>query len=89
MNDLKLAVETIRQLNISFGVAINRSDIGDDSVEKYCDAENIPIVLKIPFSRSVAEAYSDGIPLVSSNMEYIDEFRKAFKTCARIAGVVL
>ena len=59
-NDLKLAVETVRKLGLDFGVVINRADIGDDSVEKYCRDEKIPIIAEIPDDRRIAEIYSRG-----------------------------
>jgi len=34
LNDLKLAVEMVRVLNVPFAVAINRCDIGDDAVRR-------------------------------------------------------
>ncbi|HQB11147.1 MAG TPA: ATP-binding protein, partial [bacterium] len=36
LNDLMIAVETIKKLSIPVGVIINRSMAGDDLVEKYC-----------------------------------------------------
>lgn len=60
LNDLKLAVEMVRALHLPFGVIINRADIGDDRVDKYCRDEQIEILLKIPFDRSIAESYSRG-----------------------------
>ena len=60
LNDLKLAVEMIRQLGLRHGVVINRADIGDQRVRKFCAGESIPILLEIPDDRRVAEAYSRG-----------------------------
>jgi MinD superfamily P-loop ATPase len=60
LNDLKLAVAMLRELKLPFGVVINRSDTGDDSVEGYCRTNQAKILLKIPFSRKIAEAYSRG-----------------------------
>ena len=60
LNDLRLAVEMIRQLGVRHGVAINRADSGDARVRNYCAAEKIPILLEIPDDRRVAEAYSRG-----------------------------
>ena len=60
LHDLKLAVETVRQLDIPCGVCINRADIGDDRVEEYCQKESIPVLLKIRDDRRIAEAYSRG-----------------------------
>jgi MinD superfamily P-loop ATPase len=60
LNDLELAVETVRALKIPMGVIINRADIGDDRVLKYCQTEKIPVLAEIPDNRRVAEAYSEG-----------------------------
>ena len=60
LNDLGLAVETVRALKIPMGVIINRSDIGDDRVLKYCQTEKIPVLAEIPDNRRVAEVYSEG-----------------------------
>jgi MinD superfamily P-loop ATPase len=48
------------EMRIPAGVVINRADIGDDAVERYCLAEGIDVLLKIPFEREIAEAYSSG-----------------------------
>ena len=60
LNDLRLAVEMIRQLGVPHGVVINRADSGDRRVSDFCAAESIPILLEIPDDRRVAEAYSRG-----------------------------
>ncbi len=60
LNDLVLAVEMIRAVGLPFGVVINRSDAGDDCVEKYCSEEKINVLGRIPYSRAVAEAYAEG-----------------------------
>lgn len=60
LHDLKLAVETMRTLKKSFGVVVNRDGIGNDDVLRYCEAENIPLLAKIPNDRKIAELYSAG-----------------------------
>ncbi|MEW6556806.1 MAG: ATP-binding protein [Elusimicrobiota bacterium] len=79
LNDLVLAVEVIRKLKIPFGVVINRSDIGDEEVEKYCHKENIPVLMEIPFDRKIAEAYSRGIPVIEAILEYKKKFQELYK----------
>jgi len=78
LNDLVLAVEVLRKLKIPFGVIINRSDIGDDEVDKYCQDNKIRILLRIPFDREIALLYSRGIPLVQEKPEYKEKFRRMF-----------
>jgi MinD superfamily P-loop ATPase len=60
LHDLQLAVETVRQLDLPFGVVINRSDVGDERVALYCKEEGIPVLAEIPDDRRIAEAYSRG-----------------------------
>lgn len=72
LNDLRLAVEMIRQLGVPHGVVINRADSGDRRVRDFCMAETIPILLEIPDDRRVAEAYSRGHMAVRVLPEWSD-----------------
>ena len=78
LNDLKLAVDMVRELDLPIGVVINRADVGDDGVQKYCQAEGIDVLLEIPDDRRVAEAYSRGELAVSACPEYRDTFARLF-----------
>ena len=60
LNDLKLAVEVVRELGLPFGVAVNRIGTGDNGVFDYCASERIPVLLEIPNDRAIAHAYSRG-----------------------------
>jgi len=79
LNDLVLAVEVLKKLKIPFGVVVNRSDLGDDKVDKYCQDNKIPLLLHIPFDRDIAYLYSRGIPLVREKAEYKEKFRTMFE----------
>ena len=70
LNDLKLAVELVRELNLPFAVVINRCDIGNEDVEEYCKAEGIRLAAKLPDDRRIAEAYSSGKMIVRELPEY-------------------
>ena len=78
LNDLELAVQVLEKLKTPHGVVINKADLGDDNVEKYCKGKHIPILMKIPFDREMALLYSKGIPLVKEKKEYIQKFRDMF-----------
>lgn len=69
LNDLKLAVETMRVLKQNIGVVINRYGIGDNNVEKYCQEQNIPIITKIKNDKEVAKLYSNG-ELIYNKIEH-------------------
>lgn len=76
--DLILAVDVVRQLKLPFGVLINRCDVGDDQVEKYCISEDIPVLMKIPNDRNIAVLYSKGIPFVMQLPGWNDRFANMF-----------
>ena len=73
--DLKLAVDVVRKLRIPFGVVINKDGIGDRRVEVFCSREDIPILMKIPFDRKIADFYSKGVPFVLEMEEWKERFR--------------
>jgi MinD superfamily P-loop ATPase len=77
-NDLLLAVETLKKLKIPFGVIINRADIGDKKVEDYCEKEKIPVLMRIPFKKEIAIAYSNGEPIIKVLPEYKMDFKNFF-----------
>jgi MinD superfamily P-loop ATPase len=83
LNDLQLAVGLMRELGISFGVIINRSDSGDSEVLAYCGHEEIPVLMEIPFSRRLAVAYSKGISIVEQDRGYRARFQRLFHTICR------
>jgi len=64
LNDLILSVDMLKEVGIPFGVVINRSDLGDDKTHLYCNHNNIPILMEIPFKKEIAEAYSRGKTLL-------------------------
>ncbi|MBN1353171.1 MAG: ATP-binding protein [Candidatus Omnitrophica bacterium] len=78
LNDLVLAVEVLRKLAVPFGVVINRSDLGNKKTDEYCESENIPILMRLPFKKEIAMAYSKGEPIVKVFPEYRKDFRQLF-----------
>ena len=85
VHDLKAAVEVARTLDVPTAVVINRAGIGNDQVEKYCDEENIPIVLTIPFDRAIAESYAVGTPLVDAIPSWREQFVKLAERLMEVA----
>ena len=75
LNDLSLAVDMVRELQIPFGVIVNRMGSGDDRVHSYCEKENILVLLEIPDDRQIAESYSRGILMVDALPSYRQLFQ--------------
>lgn len=80
LNDLRLAVEMVRELGRDFGVVVNRAGTGDKEVQRYCREDNIPLLYEIPDDRRVAQAYSRGELIVDAVPEYRGTFAEILKT---------
>ncbi len=81
--DLKLAMELCRGLGVRFGIIINRDGIGNKDTENFCNEQGIPILLRIPYDRKIAELYSEGIPFVKEMPEWGERFREVFERIQR------
>ncbi|HIE50206.1 MAG TPA: 4Fe-4S dicluster domain-containing protein [Armatimonadetes bacterium] len=79
LSDLRLAVELAGELGIPVGVVINRADLGDEGVERFCQEHSFPILLRLGFDRRIAEAYSRGIPLLPAAPELGSDFRRLWE----------
>jgi len=86
LNDLILAVETVRQLGIPCGIVLNRAGVGDGKTEEYCQKENIPILLTIPLKTEIAGFYSRGIPLVEGMPQFKNSFLELFDKIVEIVN---
>jgi MinD superfamily P-loop ATPase len=87
LHDLRIAVQVARdELGLPVAVVVNRDGVGDEGVDGYCAEEGIPILMRIPFERRIAEAYSEGVPLVDSLPEYERRFVALWESLARVSG---
>ena len=76
LNDLILAVETVKKLEVPCGMVINRAGAGNGQMEEYCLKENLPIFLTIPLDKEIARLYSRGITLVEGMPQWKAHFIK-------------
>jgi MinD superfamily P-loop ATPase len=84
LHDLRLAVQVAQELDIPMGVVINRDGTGDERVEEFCQTEGIPILLRVPMERAIAEGVARGKTLVDIHPEYVERFRELYLHIASI-----
>lgn len=85
LHDLKAAVGVARTLGVPVAVVINRYGIGDNQIERYCDQQDIPVLLTVPFDRAIAESYAIGIPLVDAIPSWNKPFLKLAEQLKEVA----
>ncbi|MEJ2280187.1 MAG: hypothetical protein P8Y70_20935, partial [Candidatus Lokiarchaeota archaeon] len=66
-------------LEIPFGVVINKSQRESDIIEDYCSETDTPVLLKLPFDRRLAEAYSRGEPAVKLFPDLKNRFNELYE----------
>ena len=79
LHDLRLAVQLAQELGIPAGVVLNRDGIGNSDVEDYCLDADIPILMRIPMDRSLAEALARGETLISAKPKYHARFQQLYQ----------
>jgi len=80
LHDLKQVAEITRELGLPAGVIVNRDGIGDNAVQEYCDESGIPILMRIPMERRIAEAIASGKLLLEAAPEYRQGFQNILET---------
>ena len=83
LNDLKLAVEMVKELQIPFAVIINRNEPDEKMINQYCNDENIDIIFDVPDDRKIAEAYSVGKMIIDVLPEYKEGFIELFENISK------
>jgi MinD superfamily P-loop ATPase len=87
LNDFILAVELLYKMGLPFAAIINRHGIGNDELEKYCQSNNIDIVMKLPDDRRIAEAYASGRIIMDVLGEYKEQFLKVYGYLQNIKAI--
>jgi MinD superfamily P-loop ATPase len=71
LHDLELAADLCRKLDVPAGVVLNRSDLGDGRTEEFCAARGLPVLLRVPHDRVIAEAGARGVPLPEARPDLV------------------
>ncbi len=86
LHDLRQMLGILSDMNIPSGVVINRDGIGDDSLEDTLRESNIPILVRVPFNRTLAGNLAAGRPLVEVYPQYRIVLRELYQQIAEIVG---
>jgi len=78
LHDLKQMQGIVEEMKIPAGVIINRANGDYAELENYCTEKNLPVLLRIPFDRHIAEGIAQGKTLVDIYPEYRMTFQALF-----------
>ncbi len=60
LHDLRLALETAKELKLRCGVVVNRAQPGANETRELCASARVPILAEMPDDVNIARAYSQG-----------------------------
>ncbi|HKK61663.1 MAG TPA: ATP-binding protein [Bacteroidales bacterium] len=60
LHDMTLMVEILQEMEIPFGIVINKAGLGDKSIYEYIQKNKLTLLAEIPFSREFAQVYASG-----------------------------
>jgi MinD superfamily P-loop ATPase len=79
LHDLRLAAQVAGELGVPAGVVVNRENGSYSDLEEMCANQHLPVLLRIPFERAIAEGVALGKTLLDIHPEYGDRFRQMFE----------
>jgi MinD superfamily P-loop ATPase len=78
--DLSLAVDLVREMDVPFGVVVNRDREDSQDLDGYLEREGIEALMRIPDSLEIARLYARGVPFPLEMPEWMDRFKELLDT---------
>lgn len=86
LNDLDIAVNTVKLMNIPMGIIINRDEEDNLIIDDYARDKEVDIIGRIPYDLEIAKSYSIGMPLIQAKPELKDNFNNIIDSIKRKVG---
>lgn len=86
LHDLKQMLGILHDMNIPAGIVINRDGIGDDFLKEFLRENHIPVLLRVPFDRLLAENLAAGHTLIDVYPKYQDTLRRLYRQITEMVG---
>jgi MinD superfamily P-loop ATPase len=78
LHDLSLAAQVAEELNIPAGVIVNRENGRYPALDEFCYEHRLPVLLRIPFEREIAEGIAQGKHLIEIRPIYQSRLQDVF-----------
>ncbi|WP_031515910.1 4Fe-4S binding protein [Desulfofalx alkaliphila] len=82
LNDLRLALEMLKELNVPCGVVINRDGPDSDLIDGFCSRHGIKVLMRIPLSVDIAKSYARGALPADEEAHWQQAFNNLYKAIA-------
>jgi MinD superfamily P-loop ATPase len=86
LHDLKIATELVGKLGIRAGVVLNKAGSDNSSILDYCEANALPVLMQLPFSRAIAEGYANASLPVDLGPRWKARFAELAKSIEQVVA---
>ena len=76
VHDFKLMVELLEEIDLPFGLVINKAGLGNEEIYQFIAEKNIQVLAEIPFSEKFATDYASGNLTENTPSEVSKAFEK-------------
>jgi MinD superfamily P-loop ATPase len=83
LHDLKQMLGIVKEMDIPAGIVINRDGIGDCQMDEFLAQNNFPILLRVPFDKTIALGIASGKTLIDVRPEYRQRLLSLYQQIAR------
>jgi len=80
LHDLKLGIHLIQEMNIPFGIIINKAGGNFKDTHEFIQSNGFELLAEIPFSKEYATIYSSGNILTNTPQEFLDIYQQIGNT---------
>jgi MinD superfamily P-loop ATPase len=85
LHDLKQVKGIIDDMQLEAGVVINKDDDRFLPLTEYCKENSLPVLMRIPFERKIAEGIAQGLSLIEIYPAYREKFIQLFNQVQSLA----
>ncbi len=74
LHDLRMAVSVVKQMNLPFGIVVNRAGVSYPELDAFIAGSGARTVFALPFERMVAETTASGLLVAEHSKQWKDLF---------------
>ena len=86
VHDMKQMLGIVQEMSLPAGVVINRCGIGDGQMDEFLAQNNLPVLLRVPFTKELASGIAAGQNLIDVLPEYSRQLQHVHRQISEMLG---
>lgn len=86
LHDLGIVLEVVHLFDLPSAIVINRADVGDGQLRRFCERQGIPVLADLPEDPAIVQVYARGQVVPDGLPQYQPVFEKILAGLLRLAA---